>query len=94
MITIDMKPIPNPSVVGRIVEDEAVLVLPTKGEVKVLNGVGARIWSYIDGARTVGEIIALIQTEYAVGAQDAQEDTCVFLCQLADRDIISFSKVV
>lgn len=92
MITLEMKPIPNPAVVGRIVENEAVLVLPIKGKVKVLNEVGARIWSYIDGTRTVGDIIAMIQTEYAVNAQEAREDTCVFLSQLADREIITFSE--
>ena len=93
MITIDMKPITNPNVVGRIVEDEAVLVLPMKGEVKVLNGVGARIWSYINGIRTVGEIAALVQSEFAVTTQNAQEDTCSFLEKLADREIITFTKM-
>jgi len=91
MITLDMIPIQNPVVVDRIVNDEAVLVLPTKGQVKVLNAVGARIWSSIDGTRTVGEIINIIHTEYAVNAQEAREDTCIFLGQLADRDIITFS---
>jgi hypothetical protein len=91
MITLDMIPIQNHVVVDRIVNNEAVLVLPTKGQVKVLNEVGARIWSSVDGTRTVGEIIKIIQTEYAVSAQDAREDTCVFLGQLADRDIITFS---
>ena len=91
MITLDMKPIPNPDVVARIVDHEAVLVLPAKGQVKVLNEVGARIWSYLNGVRTVSDIIDMIHTEYSVSAQDAQEDTCEFLNQLADREIITFA---
>jgi hypothetical protein len=90
MITLDMKPIPNPAVVDRIVDHEAVLVLPAKGQVKVLNEVGARIWSFLDGTRTVRDIITMIQTEYAVSAQDARDDTLTFLGQLADREIITF----
>lgn len=92
MITLDIKPIPNPAVISRIIDHEAVLVLPTKGKVKVLNEVGARIWSLIDGMRTVGEIVTMVQSEYAVSAQDAQEDTCAFLSQLANREIITFSE--
>jgi hypothetical protein len=93
MITLDMIPIPNPAVVGRIVDHEAVLVLPTKGQVKVLNEVGSRIWSYLDGTRTVSDIITMVQTEYAVSGQDAEEDTCAFLGQLADREIITLREV-
>ena len=91
MITMDMIPIPNPLVVGRIIEDEAVLVLPSKGQVKVLNGVGARIWSYLNGKRTVREIVGMIHNEYAVDEQVAQEDTRIFLGQLADKEIITFA---
>ena len=90
MITMDMIPIPNPSVVGRIIEDEAVLVLPNKGQVKVLNDVGARIWSYLNGEHTVQEIVVMVHNEYAVDEKEAQEDTKIFLGQLADKEIITF----
>jgi len=94
MITTGMVPIPNTGVISRMINSEAVLVLPTKGKVKVLNEVGARIWSLIDGVRTVGNISALIESEYAVSAEDAQRDTSIFLSQLEDREIIIFSEGV
>ena len=84
-------PVPNPAVVGRIVSGEAVLVLPTKGQVKVLNEAGARIWSLIDGARPAAEIIQVIHAEFAVSVEDATVDTLRFLEQLAEREIITFS---
>jgi hypothetical protein len=90
MITLDMIPSPNPAVVSRVIKDEAVLVLPARGQVKVLNEVGARIWSLVDGKRTVGNIIATIEAEYAVCAEVALSDTSFFLGQLANREIISF----
>jgi hypothetical protein len=92
MISLEKIPIPNPAVVGRIVNNEAVLVIPVKGQVKVLNEVGARIWSLIDGSRTVGEIKTIIETEYAVSAEDALNDTSIFINQLAEREIIIFSE--
>jgi hypothetical protein len=94
MITLDMIPSPNPAVVSRVIKDEAVLVLPARGQVKVLNEVGARIWSLVDGKRTVGNIIATIEAEYAVSAEVALNDTSFFLDQLANREIISFSQRV
>jgi len=90
MISLENVPIQNPAVVGRIVNDEAVIVLPMKGQVKVLNEVGARIWSLIDGTRTVRDIIAVINTEFAVSEEEAKNDTRVFLYQLAELKIITF----
>jgi hypothetical protein len=92
MISLENVPIQNPAVVGRIVSDEAVIVLPKKGQVKVLNEVGARIWSLVNGERTVREIVAIIIMEFAVGEEEAENDTREFLTQLAERGIISFSE--
>lgn len=91
MISLDSIPVSNPAVVSRIIKDEAVLVLPVRGQVKVLNEVGARIWSLVDGKRSTGDIVAIIETEYAVSAEDAQKDTLIFLGQLVAREIITFS---
>ena len=92
MISLENVPTQNPAVVGRIVSDEAVIVLPKKGQVKVLNEVGARIWSLVNGVRKVKEIAAIINIEFAVSEEEARNDTCVFLSQLADREIITFSE--
>jgi len=93
MISLENIPTQNPTVVGRIVSDEAVIVLPVKGQVKVLNEVGARIWSLIDGKRTVRDIVSVINSEFAVSEEEAKEDTRIFLEQLAEREIITFSEV-
>lgn len=87
--SLDSIPVPNPNVVGRVVSDEAVLVLPDKGTVKVLNEVGARIWSLVDGARCAREIAAAIFAEYNVELVEAESDTLTFLDDLADRGVLS-----
>jgi hypothetical protein len=90
MITLDSYPTPNPTVAGSIVEGEAVLVLPEQGQVKVLNEVGARVWSLADGTRTVRDIVAVICAEYDVEPTRAEADTLGFLAELVDRQILSF----
>lgn len=92
MITLDAYPIPVSNVVGRIMDDEAVLVLPDKGQVKVLNEVGARIWSLIDGKRSVGELASMICEEYEVDGDLAEADTIEFVADLIDRGIATLSE--
>ena len=89
MITLESYPIPNSHVVGRILDDEAVLVMPEQGQVKVLSEVGARIWALADGTRTVGDIVGAICTEYDVTPADAEVDILDFLTELRKREIVS-----
>lgn len=89
MFQLESCPQPNPKVVGRVVDDEAVLVLPEKGKVKVLNEVGARIWSLVDGKRSVRQIAAEICREYQVEQFEAEEDTLAFLNDLAGRGVVA-----
>jgi hypothetical protein len=89
MLTLDSKPKPNASVQGRQLENEAVLVLPDKGEVKVLNEVGARLWALTDGRRTVREMAAAICAEYQVEQSVAEADTLEFVSQLAVKGLIT-----
>lgn len=85
-------PIPHPQVAGRVVNGEAVLVLPGKGQVKVLNEVGARIWELADGNRTVAEIVDCIDTEFDVARPVAEADTCAFIERLAAMGILELAE--
>jgi hypothetical protein len=89
MLTLDSKPKPNASVQGRQLENEAVLVLPDKGEVKVLNEVGARIWALTDGRHSVRQIAATVSTEYRVDQSVAEADTLEFVGQLAAKGLVA-----
>ncbi|MCI0521419.1 MAG: PqqD family protein [Chloroflexi bacterium] len=93
--TLDSIPAPAPGVVGRVIPGEgsapmeAVLVLPARGQVKVLNELGAKIWSLLDGRRSVREIAAALCAEYAVGREQAEQDTLEFLNHLAGRGAVA-----
>jgi len=97
MIDLDSYPLPVEDVVGRVVEGaedqpaEAVLVLPEKGQVKVLNEVGARIWSLVDGQRNLREIAHLICQEYEVDASQAETDVLAFVEELAEGGVVKIS---
>ena len=91
MISLETVPTPNPNVIGRIVDGEAVLVLPEKGKVKVLNEVGATIWELIDGKRSIQAIVAEICQEFEIDENTAQEDTLAFIDALIEREIVTLS---
>jgi hypothetical protein len=80
----------NSTVLGKIINGEGVLVLPGQGKVKVLNTIGARIWSLIDGKRSVSDIANILTIEYEVDSHQAQLDVLRFLEELAEREIITY----
>lgn len=91
MLTLDSVPKINPNVTGRLIEDEAVLVLPERGKVEVLNQVGAFIWEHANGTATILEIIQNVCDEFDVNYADAKKDTLEFIGDLIERGIVSVS---
>lgn len=89
MITLESIPVPVPTVQGRQLDEEAVLVLPDRGEVKVLNAVGARIWALADGTRSVRDIAAALCDEYSVMAAEAEADALAFIRELVAKGIVT-----
>ncbi len=87
-LTLNSFPVPAEHVRGRRLDQEAVVVLPDRGEVKVLNEVGAQIWALADGSRTVQEIAAAICQEYDVPPAVAEADTLSFLATLQQKGLI------
>jgi len=89
-VLLESYPRPTAHARGRLLDREAVIVLPDKGEVKVLNEVGARIWALADGSRSVREIAAVIGDSYAVSPALAEADTIEFLRDLREKALIEF----
>ena len=89
MFSRNLHPMPLPGVIGRIVGDEAVLVITGKGEVKVLNEVGARVWSLSDGTRSICEIAEVVCSEFKVDSKVAEDDILAFVQQMFDRGVFT-----
>ena len=92
----DEYPVFHPQVAARIIDGEAVIVLPESGQVNILNEVGSRIWELIDGTRSLGEITAIIVAEYNVTAEQAERDVEEFIQELVENKmlVLSDEKVV
>jgi len=88
-LTLNSCPAPAEHVRSRHLEQEAVVVLPDKGEVKVLNEVGARIWALADGSRTVRDIAAALCAEFEATPGVAEADTLKFLAELQHKGLIT-----
>jgi len=67
---------------------EGILILPERGQIKVVNEIGARIWSLIDGQLSVQEIAAKITDEYQVDLVEAQRDTLDYVNELEERGLV------
>ena len=90
-ISLDHYPIPDPTVVGQILDGEAVIVLSEQGQVKVLNEVGARIWVLADGTRTIRDIATAIWAKYEVEPAQAEADTLDFVAELVEHGIVALA---
>ena len=82
-------PKPNPDIIGRVVDNEAVLVLPKQGKVKVLNEVGAAIWEVVDGVRNINQIANEICAQFEIDQATAEIDTIKFIADLYEKELVS-----
>lgn len=92
MIDLDRIPRRSPTVVSRQLDDEAVLVHPVQGKVRVLNPVGARVWELVDGQRTLGAISRVIASEFVADLARVEIDVPAFCEDLAQRGVLSFDR--
>jgi hypothetical protein len=76
-----------------ITAGETVLVLPERGQIKVLNEVGARVWALADGARDIGAIVDAVCDEYDVERARAETDTLLFIADLEAKGLASLATV-
>lgn len=87
---LDSIPRRSPTVVSRLLDDEAVLVHPVQGKVRVLNPVGARVWELADGQRTLTAIVEAIAAEYQADPARVEIDVATFCEDLAQRGVLIF----
>jgi len=66
-----------------------MVVLPTRAEVKVLNPVGIRVYSLLDGQHSTEAIVAEIVEEFEVTEQQAAEHVSSFIDELAAHGMLA-----
>jgi len=83
--------IPNhhPELIWQTVDNELVIVSPSQGKVRALNGLGSIVWQMINGKQTVGQIRSLLSETYSnVQAETLEADLHAFISDLDSRKLI------
>ena len=80
--------VPTGDVAGRVIDGEALLVLPERGEAIVLNEVGSRIWELISQSEQVSKIVDIIIQEFDVTRETAKQDVSEFCADLERRGLV------
>ncbi len=86
-------PVKHPDAAARVYDEEAFIVLPHKGQYKILNGAGTRVWDLIDGKRSAGDIARVIAEEYDTTYEVALSDVEEFLGALESNDMLATNVV-
>ena len=71
----------------RVIEGEAILVDVGKGEVIHCNEVGASIWNFLEGKKTIEEITQHICNTFEIDKDTAQRDTFEFIQELFEKGL-------
>lgn len=77
-------------IIWRVLDDNAVLVSPQGGQVTILNEIGTKIWSLIDGQNSGSDIADHLVQQYDVTITQAQQDVETFLTKLDERGLITW----
>ncbi len=73
----------------RSVADEGCLVVvPSRATVEVLNPVGGKIYSLLDGTHTEDQIVRQVMEEFEVGEEQARRDLREFLNELRAKGMV------
>ena len=84
-------PIKSPSTASQIIDDEAVIIVPSEQMVNVLNPVGSRIWDLADGRKCIAEIAEILTHEFAVPYETALKDAIEFTVDLTKEKVMRFT---
>jgi len=81
-------PTKSENTASRILDGEAVVVLPLESLVYTFDPVGTRIWELINGEKKISHIVKNIQNEYEVDSESAKQDTIDFIQELVTKKML------
>jgi hypothetical protein len=77
-----------PELIWRVVDDNAVVVMPQAGKVRVFNRIGSVIWRLLAEQYNTADIAAYLTAHYNVTPEQAGHDLRHFLAELAARGLL------
>lgn len=88
MIDADKKIRIRPDIRYRSIADEGIVLRQDAGEVLVVNGVGIRIVELIAAGSTETEIVAVLEREFDVPADQLRADVRAYLDELSRAGVL------
>jgi hypothetical protein len=81
------------AVVSRVVADEAIVVPIRRGaadmdSIFTFNEAGTKLWAMIEENQDPSVMVAHLQSEYGLSAEQAEADTRQFLADLTDAGLV------
>jgi hypothetical protein len=84
-----IKPIRNPDIIARQIDNETLLYTPDRGNIYKLNPTARLIWELCDGAHSLQEIEQTLRASFAVGSEhEVMADIQHTLKLFADRGLL------
>ncbi len=90
----DSRPRHARGVASRVIEGEAVLIVPARREAHVLNESGSAAWAMMDGSRTSDELASELARRYSLDPARAGRDVDSFLDNLRERGAVETNDAV
>ena len=88
-VTVPDRPVPNPAAVRDDGEDGwTLLVNPDTAGAMAVNATGVLVWSFVDGKRTVEEIIAAVKGRFPNAPETVRDDVLAYLTKLTEEGFI------
>jgi hypothetical protein len=88
MISLETVLKPNPACPVREIGDGLVIMAPEGESTHSLDGIGAFIWTQIDGAKDLSMVLDVLLDEYDVEREVAEPDLVQFVTELADAQLL------
>ena len=83
-------PVHAANVAARVYGNDAVIISPDQGMVRMLNPTATRIWHLADGVRSVDEIAAALTSEFDVDLAQARQAVTRLLTELSEKQLITW----
>ena len=74
--------------IWRVIDGDAVLLIPEEAALHALTGCGSRVWELIEGETTVSNIVDRICAEYEVEPETARYEVTDFIHKLIAMNLV------
>ncbi len=91
-MNMSSKPRRNPSAIWRELDGETAIISGDGAKLHMLNEVGGRIWTLLDGEQDLEAIASFVATEFAEERSTVAREALEFVINLKDLNLVENSK--